>query len=146
MTEESDVSMACYKFEAVKLKFLQNRDGYVLNLAIHPNEVPEELLRDWVGSRYMVAMVKLNDQDEPVIPQSVEEAKRARTSAVMLCKDDKFWMFMGTKVPPMAPIFSEEECIAALKTWLGIDSRSEIAKDKEVTKAFIELRKEFMEG
>ena len=121
MSDETDISLACYKFEAVKLKFLQNRDGYVLNLAIHPNEVPEELLRDWVGSRYMVAMAKLNDQDEPVIPKEVEEAKRARTSAIMLCKDEKFWMLMGTKVPAMAPVFSEEECAEALKVYLGID-------------------------
>ena len=146
MKGQSDVPLPPYKFEAVKVKVIQNREGYMLSLSVHPNEVPEELLRDWVGSRYMVAMAKLDDDDQPVIPKSVEEGKRARTSAVMLCKDEKFWSFMGVKVPAMAPIWEEGECAEALKVYLNIDSRSRIAEDKEVCKRFIDLRDEFSGG
>ena len=50
-------------FEAVKTSMSQSKAGTILRLAIHPNEVPANLHTDWVGSRYMVAMVKLNEQD-----------------------------------------------------------------------------------
>ncbi len=144
MGSQSDVAIAAYKFEAVKVKLLQNKEGIMLSLVIHPNEVPQDLVRDWVGSRYMVAMAKLDDDDQPVIPKSVDEGKKARTSAVMLCKDEKFWTFVGMKVPSMAPVWNEEECAEGLKVILEIDSRSVIAKDKDVCRRFIELRNEFV--
>jgi len=52
-------------FEAVKTSMMQDKNGTNIRLTIHPNDVPAELHKDWVGSRYMVVMVKLNDDDTP---------------------------------------------------------------------------------
>ena len=68
---------AAVHFEAVKIAATQNKDGYVLKLSIHPNEVPESLMRDWVGSRYTVAMVKMDDDQTPIIPEDKKGADRA---------------------------------------------------------------------
>ena len=54
------------QFESVKVALKQNKDGYVLTLCIHPDDVPLELLRDFVGARYQVVMVRLNDEDQPI--------------------------------------------------------------------------------
>ena len=53
--------MSALQFETIKIALKQDRNGYVMTLRIHPDDVPDELLRDFVGARYIVAMVRLND-------------------------------------------------------------------------------------
>ena len=53
------------KFEAVKTSMMQDKNGTNIRLTIHPNDVPPQLHKDWVGSRYMVVMVKLNEDGTP---------------------------------------------------------------------------------
>ena len=42
----------------------QDRTGYVLTLSLHPDDVPDEILRDFVGARYQVVMVRLGGTDQ----------------------------------------------------------------------------------
>ena len=53
------------QFEAVKTSMMQDKNGTNIRLTIHPNDVPQDLHKDWVGSRYMVVMVKLNEDGTP---------------------------------------------------------------------------------
>ena len=52
-------------FEAVKTSMMQDKNGTNIMLTIHTNDVPESLHKDWIGSRYMVVMVKLNEDGTP---------------------------------------------------------------------------------
>ena len=52
-------------FEAVKTSMMQDKNGTNIRLTIHPNDVPAELHKDWVGSSYMVVMVMFNDDGTP---------------------------------------------------------------------------------
>tara|TARA_E500000318_G_scaffold70766_1_gene65582 strand:+ start:361 stop:648 length:288 start_codon:yes stop_codon:yes gene_type:complete len=61
--EEKNVSNI--NFEAVKTSMMQDKNGTNIRLTIHPNDVPQDLHKDWVGSRYMVVMVKLNEDGTP---------------------------------------------------------------------------------
>ena len=45
-------------FEAVKTSMMQDKNGTNIKLTIHPNDVPEQLHKDWVGSRYVVNDIK----------------------------------------------------------------------------------------
>ena len=65
MEEEKKVSNV--SFEAVKTSMMQDKNGTNIRLTIHPNDVPQDLHKDWVGSRYMVVMVKLNEGGTPDI-------------------------------------------------------------------------------
>ena len=65
----AEVRDAAVHFEAVKTSMSQSKTGTILRLAIHPNEVPPSLHTDWVGSRYMVALVKLDDHDQIEVPE-----------------------------------------------------------------------------
>ena len=58
--------METINFEAIKIGLKQSKDGFVLTLAVHPDEIPDELMRDFVGSRYQVVMVRLGDDDQPL--------------------------------------------------------------------------------
>ena len=63
MEEEKKVEGV--SFEAVKTSMMQDKNGTNIRLTIHPNDVPPDLHKDWVGSRYMVVMVKLNEDGTP---------------------------------------------------------------------------------
>jgi hypothetical protein len=63
MEEEKKVEGV--SFEAVKTSMMQDKNGTNIRLTIHPNDVPQELHKDWVGSRYMVVMVKVNEDGTP---------------------------------------------------------------------------------
>ena len=131
-----NVRDAAVNFEAVKISMSQDKNGITLRLSLHPNECPPSLHTDWVGSRYMVAMVKLNDQDEPEIPDEQREIKKMIASAGMLCRNDHFALFLGVEG-------GEEEVANILRQKLGIKSRSEFNNNSEARQKFTNLIEEF---
>lgn len=62
---EKEKKVSNINFEAVKTSMMQDKNGTNIRLTIHPNDVPPQLHKDWVGSRYMVVMVKLNEDGTP---------------------------------------------------------------------------------
>jgi hypothetical protein len=60
MEEEKQIDGV--NFEAVKTSMMQDKNGTNIRLTIHPNDVPQQLHKDWVGSRYVVVMVKLDEE------------------------------------------------------------------------------------
>tara|TARA_R110000796_G_scaffold109701_1_gene221086 strand:- start:442 stop:672 length:231 start_codon:yes stop_codon:yes gene_type:complete len=73
MSEENKINNV--HFEAVKTSMMQDKNGTNIRLTIHPNDVPEALHKDWIGSRYMVAMVKLNEDGTPDERQENDKEK-----------------------------------------------------------------------
>jgi hypothetical protein len=74
--------MDTLQFEAVKMALKQNKDGYVLTMTVHPDEVPDALLRDYVGARYQVVMVRLADDDTPMDRREHDGARSLRLSGL----------------------------------------------------------------
>ena len=58
--------METIQFEGIKTGLKQSKDGYMLSLAVHPDDLPDNLIRDFVGARYMVVMVRIGDDEQPV--------------------------------------------------------------------------------
>jgi len=136
MEDHSEVAVEnSVNFEAVKTSMSQSKTGTILRLAIHPNDVPASLHTDWVGTRYMVVMVPLNDDETPKVNERDEHVRAAIRSAGMLCRNTDFQVFMGTA--------SEEDCITALRTDLGILSRAELKINEQALKRFEEIREAF---
>ena len=48
--------METMQFEALKVALKQDKTGYVLTLCMHPDDIPTDLLRDFVGARYQVVI------------------------------------------------------------------------------------------
>ena len=130
----TDVRKIALAFEAVKLSSKQDKSGYVLVLSIHPNDVPEELMRSWVGTRYQCALVELGDDDQPVVPKSIADGERAVGQAGMLCRNPKFWKFMVEGGYALEE--KELSCVEGLKETLGISSRSELRINGRARKLF----------
>ena len=100
------------QFEARKVALKQDRTGFILTLALHPDEVPEEILRDFVGARYACAVVRIQDDESPT-PYNNRVAK-----AGMLCREEDFQFYLGVN--------TEDEAATRLCQHCGIESRSEL--------------------
>ena len=131
--------METLNFEAQKIKLTQDSSGFVLALRIHPDQIPEPMVRDFVGARYMVAMVRVNDDEEPV------HYKKSRGSvAAMLCKNPTVQQFLVDE--GHAEKADETNATNAIYEICGIHSRSELnGKGEEfdnLVKAYEEYAKD----
>lgn len=120
------------QFEARKVALKQDRTGYVLTLCLHPDEIPEELLRDFVGARYACALVRIQDDESPTPYHNRVQ------QAAMLCKRGAFQAFLDTD--------SEQDAAAVLCEMLGIESRAELNGNKLAQEKFDALVKQFEES
>lgn len=76
MTTPSDKALAnALHCEAKKHAYRQTQDGVVVSFVIHPQEVPEGLATASLGTRYMIALVEIGDDELPV-----EKAAPIKTS------------------------------------------------------------------
>ncbi len=120
------------QFEARKVALKQDRTGFILTLSIHPDEIPVELMRDFVGARYGCALVRIQDDESPT-PYN----NRVQQAAI-LCKRENFWEFLVVK--------NEEEAAESLCGYLGIESRSELNGNKMAQERFDEMVKRYEEN
>jgi hypothetical protein len=133
--------MQTIQFEAIKTALKQTKDGYGLSLAVHPDDLPEDLMRDFVGSRYMVVMVRIGDNEQPVNRELEFPGDHAVKMAGMMCRDSEFWKWIKLKTG--ADVTSEKECAQWLSDFLNIQSRKELKENQEVREVFNKYRKEF---
>jgi len=127
------------QFEGVKLSMNQNRTGYVLSLAIHPDEVPEEIFRDFVGSRYQVVMVRLSDDQMPINRDVYKDPVKI---AGILCKDPLFmeFVYMTDNITSQ----TETNVVSWLRDKLGVLSRAELKDNKEACFKLFAIQEEFI--
>ena len=121
--------MKTLQFEGVKVALKQDKSGYVLTLSLHPDDIPEELLRDFVGSRYQVVMVRIGGDEQPMDRQDEFEGNKAIRTAGMLCKDPKFWKYLYSQ----EQIFDEdmEDATEWVRNYLGVESRADLKTNRE---------------
>jgi hypothetical protein len=108
---------------------------------MHPDEVPIELLRDYVGARYQVVMVRLNEHEQPIDRQEAFESDKYIKMAAMLCKDPQFWEYLHEDTQIIET--SEKEATDWLRDYLEIESRAELKDNHEARVRLDSLNKEF---
>lgn len=134
--------METSQFEGKKIALKQTKDGYAMTLAIHPDDIPDELVRDFVGARYMVVMVRLGDDEQPVNREEFAGGQMVKLAG-MLCRDPKFWDYLYDG----GQLFEKNEaaCVDWVTGYLNIKSRSEIKINKLAQDELKELYTEFQE-
>ena len=131
--------MKTSQFEGCKVALKQDRTGYILTLSIHPNDVPEEILRDFVGARYQVVMVRLNGDERPMNREA--EFPDPVKIAGMLCRDEDFQKFLvetGNAIEA-----SEKEVIDWMRNEFGIKSRTEFRTNEQARHHLFKYYEEF---
>ena len=135
--------MKTLQFEAIKIAMRQDRSGFILTLNVHPDEAPEEVLRDFVGARYQVVMVRLSDGDIPMNRDQEYARDPVRMSAI-LCKDKEFARFLFNTSLTFTWL-EESEVTEWLREELNITSRAELKDNREAAKQFWFIYQEFMQ-
>ena len=130
--------------EVVKVAMAQDKNGHILKLAIHPNDLPKDLVLDPLGSRYVMVLARLNDQDEVVQPKDKTDADLAVAVAGKLCRNPRFisWLFDNG----YSNARDQQGAIDGLRDLCGIKSRAEFRTNEEARERFFELKKEFEES
>ena len=133
--------MDTLQFEGVKMALKQNKDGYVLTLSIHPDEIPDDLMRDFVGARYQVVMVRLGDDEMPLDRRDYNGDKAIRLAGA-LCREKEFQEFLIDS----DEIFEADEREAAewLRMKVGIQSRSELKTNPQAREILFQVNKEYL--
>ena len=133
--------MKTIQFEAIKVALKQDKEGYVLTLRIHPDDLQDELIRDFIGSRYQVVMVRLNQDEQPMDREAELGGAKAIRVAGMLCRDPKFWEYLHQDLQIIEP--KEEEATEWLRNYLNVQSRSEIKSNPQAQELLDKVHKEF---
>ena len=118
----------------------QDRTGYILTLSIHPDEVPDEILRDFVGARYQVVMVRLNSAEQPMNRQQEYTPDPVQLAGI-LCRDPKFHAFLVSIGHTFEA--TENATIDWLRNELGVQSRTELKTSPEAAKHLFTINEEF---
>lgn len=133
--------MKTIQFEAIKTALKQDKNGYVLTLCLHPDDIPEDLLRDFVGARYQVVMVRLNLDEQPMDRQAEFEGDRAIRIAGLLCRDKSFWDYLADQHSVFGA--SEEDTAEWLRDHLSISSRADLKVNQEARTELDRIHKEY---
>ena len=132
----NEVKQNAINFEAVKIGLSQtDKSGVILRLSIHPHDVPTEVLTDSLGSRYVVAMVRLNDQDEIETRQNEQAIQRLIASCGLLCREPDFQAYLGAD--------GEDEAVNIIREKCNIKSRTEFRENAIARATFIEIREDY---
>ncbi|MGI9297059.1 MAG: hypothetical protein ACR2QC_04075 [Gammaproteobacteria bacterium] len=118
----------------------QTQDGlWKLTVTVHPNDMETSLLEAPMGTRYMMAMVQIGDDERPVKPQKpkLRDLPRSRQMQKM-CGVSEFQQFVGDLVyaDPGASFIADDEYEATkwrVKQHLDIESSSELDTIREAS-------------
>lgn len=63
--------------EAKKHALRQQQDGcWIMTLRVHPSDMPEQIMKAPMGTRYMLALVEIGDDEQPLPPHPAVAAPR----------------------------------------------------------------------
>jgi len=133
------LTMQTIQYEAIKVALKQDKTGFMLTLNIHPDDIPDDLVRDFVGARYQVVMVRLDAEDKPM--DRKENMRDPVRLAGILCKDPLFHEFLHES----GNIFvkDEDSVVKWLREELKILSRTELKHNIEAAKQLFTINEEF---
>jgi hypothetical protein len=132
--------METLQFEAVKIAMKQDKEGYVLTLRVHPDEVPDALFRDFVGARYQTVMVRLGENDRPMDRDDVLAKDLVRLAGI-ICREEQFaqWLYDQNLIRRN----DTASAVEWLRAELDVQSRSELKDNARARSRFIQINNEY---
>lgn len=127
--------------EVIKIAMSQDKNGHILKLSIHPNDLPKDLVLDPLGSRYVMVLARLNDQDEIEAPKDKSDGEKAVDVAGLLCRNDRFihWLFDSG----YSNGDTQQDAITAIRHLCGVKSRADFRTDEHARERFFDMKEEF---
>lgn len=127
MSEADRARQAALSLEVKKDGLTQLQSGnWKLTLTVSPTDMPEGILSAPMGTRYMAALVEVDDTEQPV-DRSEDDTpgKRAKKHFEAACHGEEFQHYMRLRMES-AELFGPDDTRAAAKQTMGIKSATEI--------------------
>lgn len=166
--EATKARAAAVHFEAKKTGFGQAQDGWSLTLRVQHGDMPPHVRDAMKGTRYMVALVEIDDNEEPkeVMPSGrntptsetapaavaapaplrarkpVAAEKRLAQQAGICCADPIFHAYLFEH--DMMPERTEECATTAVRMICGVQSRAEIVPGSAAGNEWEKLHGQFL--
>jgi hypothetical protein len=145
--------------EARKVAYRQSKDGMVISFVLHPSEAPDDLATAPIGTRYMLAAVRIGDDEQPESGQGIppaaspvhsdEQSREGAPSkpkrswhqmlpsqrAGILCGDAAFQQW--------ADCVNETQAADWLRDRCGVFSRKHLDQDDGARKIFERIEEDF---
>jgi len=126
-------------FEAKKYAYRQSKDGMILSFVLHPNDVPKDMAISSIGTRYMVAVAEIADDETPVVPEEKTKAQRALNKSHLICRETDYQAWVRLNASKwiqeddswMLDLPDEDLAIRVMRKACQIDSRSELKENEE---------------
>ena len=134
---------AAMQMEIKKDGLAQRQDGrWKLKVIIHPNDMPAALSLAAMGTRYMCAMVELDDDEQPIERPTPEKPHSLAQRAGILCNEPAFWRFLNESHEDDR-VKDNESAATCLRNICLVDSRKNLIEDTPAGDKFRDLAAEF---
>jgi len=128
--------MTMDNFECLKVRITQNKQGTYLVLNIHNDDLPDRIMRSWVGTRYYCMLIEADIVDEEaVIEIPKTEGEKIISRAGILARNKNFQKYIGVEKEPDSAEYIRKYC--------NIQSRSELNGNDEAKEKFEQITKRF---
>lgn len=137
--------------EAKKHAYRQTQEGVVVAFVIHHADMPKNLATADLGTRYMLALVEINDdetpkaqpnvvqlQTKPQEPQSWHAMKPAQQAGI-LCNERAFLRFLSEREGTPIAVRSPEQAAIFVRAHCLVTSRKDIRDNHVSGKIWREL-------
>lgn len=112
-------------FEGIKYSYRQNKDGHVLAFVVHPANMPDAVALAPIGSRVMVTLTEIGDDEKPAEKPTEKPKPRQSWGSMsyaqrsgILRNDKRFQEWLGVDNPDDAADIIRRKC--------GVESCSKI--------------------
>lgn len=119
----NDIRAAAINCEAKKHSYRQTQDGVVVSFVLHPQEVPDGLATAPLGTRYVLALVEIGDNEQPIKREPAKPKSYAQKAGI-LCNEPAFWRFLQETYRDDHPAHIDADFAAeTVRQICGVDSR-----------------------
>ncbi len=141
MNDPREAAIHC---EMKKYALRQSKDGIIVSFVLHPHEVPKDLQTAEIGSRWMVALVEIGDDEEPAKEQPAPEPHSGRvgwekvqpaSQCAIRLNDPVFMAFLKERYDIPDEL--------GLKEWLMISSKTELSSNHKKRVLWHQLDSQF---
>ena len=145
VTDTANSTVIAEHFEAKKYAYRQSKDGMILSFVLHPNDMPKDIAISNIGTRYMVAVVEIGDDEKPIVPKSKTNGQRCLAKAQLVCREADYqaWIRLNASrwIEPseewVLDLPDEELARHVMHKVCKIESRSDLQSDPDAQERLV---------
>jgi hypothetical protein len=131
--------------EVRKIGYRQStKDGMVISFAVHPEDMRAEVAAAGLGTRYMMALVEIGDDEKPVEKPKEKRDYSLPQRVAMVCNEPAFEKFLCETEFEDRFMPDKDQVATHVRYLCGVDSRSEILPGTEAARKWDELHGKYL--